>query len=214
MHCDANCYNKVVNLMQAALISLHEPAWLAITSIYLPPLPFFFAPPFLAAAGPIRSSILLALLMLVGGLLGGPEPKVGTPATSPGGPARSAGVPALLGGPDTNGPPFGAIEALAALGAGAPMAPIPRLLGGPDAARNPLGGGVPRPSGPFGGGGVGAAVASCSAPAFLLTHFLRSGSYTNEFSSPSLALIGPVWGAFGSFLPNQPPNHEDLCWRF
>jgi len=38
------------------------------------PLPFFvfFAPPFLAMGGPRRSSMLLALLMLVPGRLGGP----------------------------------------------------------------------------------------------------------------------------------------------
>lgn len=51
-----------------------------ITSTY--PLPFFLplaAPPFLACGGPIRSSILLALLIPVfgrlGGALGGPPPR-------------------------------------------------------------------------------------------------------------------------------------------
>ena len=46
---------------------------LAITSTYLPFFAFFTVPPFLACGAPIRSSILLALLIPVAGLEGGAD---------------------------------------------------------------------------------------------------------------------------------------------
>lgn len=59
-------------------------------------------------------------------------------------------------------------------------------------------GGIPnvldgRDGGPvdLGGGGVEVVGVAAAAPPFLLTHFFRFSSYTKEFSSPSLALIGP-----------------------
>lgn len=84
-------------------------------------------------------------------------------------------------------------------------------LGGPDA----MGGGPPMPEverlggPPRGGGGVDFAPVAAELGSFLLTHFFSSGSYTNDDSSPSFALMGPVPGALGSFLPNQPPNQPD-----
>jgi len=54
----------------------------AITSIYLlflPLVPLLFTPAFLGAAAPSKSSIELALLILVPGLLGGPDALIALP---------------------------------------------------------------------------------------------------------------------------------------
>jgi hypothetical protein len=149
----------------------HHNQGLAITSTYLPPL--FLAltvPPFLGPGAPSKSSMLLALLILVAGRLGGAEaggPPVIPPsgggaeadgkpvcgvagdAVSEGGPEGGplAGVKVRDGGPDIGGP------------AGGAAAPLALLLGGP-----------------LGGGGVAADGVAASAPPFLLIHFLRSGS--------------------------------------
>ena len=56
-----------------------------------------------------------------------------------------------------------------------------------------------------GGGGVADFAGVFSAPDFLFTQRLRSGSYTKLLASPSLALIGLFGISAGSFLP--PPNH-------
>jgi hypothetical protein len=58
-----------------------------------------------------------------------------------------------------------------------------------------------------GGGGVPAG-GGVSDPFFLFTHRFSTGSYTNEVSSPSLALIGP---ATGDALPSRRkirPSHD------
>jgi len=149
-----------------------------MTSTYLPPRPFFFGPPFLAPAGPIKSSMLLALLIEVAGRLGGPDggPPVASAARtgSAGASPVLPGVPPLDGGPD-GGPPEAATLATR-LGGPAPtggLAAIDEAIGGPDVALKPvggtpsaLGGGVPLallpiPRGPFGGGGVDAAGVAC-----------------------------------------------------
>jgi hypothetical protein len=151
-----------------------------ITSTY--PLPFFFpfAPPaFLppALGGPSKSSILLALLMLVPGRLGGPLPA--TPLLE---------LLDIFGGIklDTGGVGFASPSKNAAGGGCMPLSltalcPIPG--GGPLIVFGAL---VcpPLPGGPelvlggpaLGGGGVADLASVCSAPAFLLTHRFRSGS--------------------------------------
>lgn len=68
----------------------------------------------------------------------------------------------------------------------------------------------------LGGGGVAAFASTCSAPGFLLTHRLSSGSYTKLLASPSLALMGLPGddaspGLPISFLPpplNQPDKPQ------
>lgn len=55
-------------------VFVHDYSYLAITSTYpLPFFPFLTVPPLRACGAPIRSSMLLALLMLVGGLDGGAD---------------------------------------------------------------------------------------------------------------------------------------------
>lgn len=128
---------------------------------------------FLVPGGPSNSSIASPPAVL--GRLGGPE------------------LAALLGGPGLGVPlPGGAIGGVK-----------PTLVGGGadelgSGALNSVDGPVLGPGGalPLGvgarlGGGAGFPATGDSAPAFLLTHRLRSGSYTKAFSSPSLALIGP-----------------------
>ena len=158
--------------------------------------------------GPKRSSILLALLILVVGRLGGP---LGGPVALPldmdllievaigGGTAREGGpsncpdvVLVAMAETDRCG------GALPPMGLGAdvdPMAGEPLTLRGGPA---------------LGGGGV-ADGPSCapSLPAFLLTHLPKSGSYTKLLSSPNLALIG-LFGCApsiaASLFENQPPS--------
>jgi hypothetical protein len=159
-------------------------------STYLPFLAPFFAPAFLGAAGPSRSSISLTLLILDAGLDGGPWP-----ARRPPGPVilallsiGGAPLPTPIGVLDIGPPSAG--DDVRGVGGG-PIAPLDALEGGPE---------------DLGGGGVADDFgSSAGAPAALLTHLPRSLSKTNEFSSPSLALIGPVCGAFGSFLLQRPP---------
>lgn len=72
-------------------------------------------------------------------------------------------------------------------------------------------GGVPLTDrGPaLGGGGVAALASTCSAPGFLLTQRLSSGSYTKLLASPSLALMGLPGDPSSPGLPPsflEPPN--------
>jgi hypothetical protein len=133
--------------------------------------------------------------MLVVGLLGG---RLGGPAdTAPGGGIGLLALLAIGGAPDPLdvggvNPVVAGVEAEVGIARPAgELCPIPLagLEGGADT---------------LGGGGVADTGVAALAPAFLFTHFLSSGSKTKEFSSPSLALIGPA-GAFGSRL-NHPPN--------
>lgn len=145
-----------------------------MTSTYLPPLFFPFAvPPFRGAGAPSKSSILLALLMLVAGRLGGPDAG-GPPARPPiGGGAEAEGKPVcgVAGDAVIDDGPEGGPE-------GDPLAGVKVREGGPDIG-GPAGGAVAALTfllGPLGGGGVAAVGVAASAPPFLLTHFLRSGS--------------------------------------
>ena len=100
--------------------------------------------------------------MLVDGRLGGAKDG-GVPA-----PLTLTGVPILLGGPEPS-PEGGNTRPGGPIGA----ATLAALEGGPD------GGAVVALVtllGPLGGGGVAATGAAASAPAFLLTHFLRVSS--------------------------------------
>ena len=131
----------------------------AITSTYRLPFPFFplVVPPALGPGGPpSKSSMLVAPLILVGGLLGGALPGSGTP----GGPALAATLPGRLGGPEPG-----------SIGAGLPALGV----GG-----NGAGGGLAIPIGggaTLGGGGVGPADAAASAGEALgLTQRFVSGS--------------------------------------
>jgi hypothetical protein len=170
-----------------------------MTSTYLPFRPFFAAPARLLAVGaPSRSSISLALLILVGGLLGGRD----NAAPAVGG-APTPGVLALLAIGGSNAPP--AADGGGTGGGG------PRLVA--------LGGAVEKPADAgaglalaLGGGGVAAGAALTAEPSALLTHRFRFSSKTSVFSPPSLALytfLPPSSSA--PFLPaNQPPNQPAL----
>lgn len=156
-----------------------------MTSTYPRPFFFAFAVPFLppALGGPRRSSILLALLILVPGLLLGAEEPAALPFDTlllMGGGAISSlaagGVPPRL----SARPSFpGALDVKRAREGGGPEADIGR-----GAEVGPLG--VPvGPTAPdtarrgpvaFGGGGVAVGVGVSSAPAFLLTQRFKSGS--------------------------------------
>lgn len=175
---------------------------MAITSTYRP---FFLplAPPLvLGIAGPSKSSISLALLILVAGLLGGfREPGVGGPL--PGGLLRGCGIDVLLliGGPEKPIAEDG--------GAGGMLGEL--IDGGVPFAERPLVDGL---GVSLGGGGVADGVTAVSfAPAALLTHLLSSGSKTNWLDSPRLAFVGFFAASrLSSFFapPNQPPNQPDL----
>ncbi len=152
----------------------------------------------------------------LGGALGGPF-NAATPngfsggaspsAFDPGEPSRAGVEERESGGPDGGG--MLALREAREAAAGGPSLAGAGPIGGIVAAATPplvaLGVG-----GPFGGGGVAAAGVAAAAPAFLFTHFLSSGSYTKEFSSPSLALMGLLGALSASdgsdFLsqPNQP----------
>lgn len=138
-----------------------NPPYLAMTSTYLPP-PFFLPPlgPLRGVAAPIKSSILLALLMLVAGRLGGAE----------GGPPRlAAEADRAIGG--IADPPGGAsMGGVPEPSGGAGVDPV-RAGGADDAGPGGGGLGVPR-----GGGGVAVFGALSSAPAALLTQRFCSGS--------------------------------------
>lgn len=153
-----------------------------MTSTY--PRPFFLAlaVPFLppAVGGPRRSSMLLALLMLVPGLLGGAD----TPPILPldtlliiaGGAVSS---PDDRGGALPVRSPFvSGIDPERLLDGGGPAADIGR--GADVGPGGPGGPAIPETArrGPvaFGGGGVAAGAVVSSAPAFLLTQRFRSGS--------------------------------------
>jgi hypothetical protein len=192
-------------------------AYLAITSTYRPLLRPFFAPAFLGPPpAPKRSSMLLALLRLVAGRLGGLKGAslpllcvlacliiIGGPPLPPGGAKLSALwlETKLLLLRDTGGPIGGA--AIDPMGGALP--------GGP-----PGGGGVPLPlrEAARGGGGVADLAGVSSAPAFLLTHRLSSGSKTKLLASPRLARTAfgasPGIGfSFAGLLPlNQPAENQ------
>lgn len=158
--------------------------------------------------------MLLALLILVVGRLGGalPPPAALAPEAdrdmgganwgslrlSMDGSLVSSGV-ALGGGTDLGGGILPPETDLDANGGG----------GVPDA-----GGGVPViDRGPaLGGGGVAVLASTFSAPGFLLTQRLRSGSYTKLLCSPRFALtaLGPSAPGFGDSarFPNQPPKPQ------
>jgi hypothetical protein len=153
-----------------------------MTSTY--PRPFFLAlaVPFLppAVGGPKRSSMLLALLMLVPGLLGGAD----TPPTLPfdtllliaggavnspddGGGALPVRSPFVSGiDPEKlleGGGPADDVGRGADVGPGGPVGPA-----NPETAR--------RGAVAFGGGGVATGAVVSSVPAFLFTQRFRSGS--------------------------------------
>jgi hypothetical protein len=183
-----------------------------MTSTYPRPfLPFFPAAPFLppAVGGPSKSSIELALLILVPGRLGGTVAALPLPVLTFS--AEGVPKPPSVGGGGTL--PF------ALLSDG-----VPSISDEVDAARcggaNPGRGegvgpesGAPLTfrSGPapaLGGGGVAEGDGVFSAPAFLLTHLFNSGSYTNELASPSFARMGllgcDISPSFFAPPPNQP----------
>ena len=97
-----------VNLSQRVSEDIY---FVAMTSTYRPVLfPFLTVPPFLACGAPIKSSILLALLIPVDGLDGGPEggrfggmSDGGILSLSGPGVSLRGGVAALDPGPDGGG---------------------------------------------------------------------------------------------------------------
>lgn len=150
--------------------------------------------------------MLLALLMLVAGLLGGP---LGGPAALVLEAERAIGTadtPKLSceGGFESSGVAL-RDPARASMGGGALLLLI-------------KGGGIPADGGgvlvtdrgAFGGGGVAVLASTFSAPGFLLIHRFSSGSYTKLLASPSFARIGLLGDSDGDgdsgFLepPNQP----------
>lgn len=185
--------------------------YLAIMSTYRPPFFAFFAPGFRGPAALIKSSMLLALLILVAGRLGG---ALGGPPTLLFDTERI-----MLGGRGPGGTPRLSLDAACASAGpgGPPGGALARPMGGVIVRG---GGGVPvlDLEAPFGGGGVAVFACVASAPPFLFTQRFRSGSYTKLLDSPRLALTGllPCWGSgLGSFLPpNQLPNPHpflDCC---
>lgn len=150
-----------------------------MTSTYRPPFFFFAAPLTRGPTAPSKSSILLALLMLVVGLLDGPlAAEVLLPLRVMAGGAPGVNLspaPAPPGGP----PAAGAEVKLAALG-GPPGGAL-ALPSSPPAPPEWGGGGVDLalalpPGGPRGGGGVAVFLAWSSADAFLFTQRFCSGS--------------------------------------
>lgn len=150
-------------------------AYLAITSTYRPLFRAFFAPAFLGAAAPIKSSMLLALPRLVAGLLGG----------ALGGPPALLMLLALLiiGGPPRAFRPSecdgGRDRLLALRDIGGPGGGTPRPPGGALVGPRPSGGGgVPFPfrDAALGGGGVAVFAGISSPPPFLFTQRFKSGS--------------------------------------
>lgn len=154
--------------------------------------------------------------MLVPGLLGG---------------ARGGPLPALpsdillliVGGADSPLPPCGGILPLSPSPCAVGISAIAEVVrcGGPDGGLGAevAAGGALLPlivlGGPaaLGGGGVADGVGVFSAPAFLLIQRLRSGSYTKEDCSPSLARMGllgcePMSASFFAPPLNQPPSPQ------
>ena len=153
-----------------------------MTSTYRPPF-FFFAPaPFLACGAPSKSSILLALLIDVLGLEGGPDaaPNEGRASVGGFGPSLSEGASDGRPGVEALDPGKargGGIEELR-------CSPGLDVGGRRDPLGGPIGGAAPPDAllaapegGPLlGGGGVAAGLPVSVEPPFLFTHFLSSGS--------------------------------------
>lgn len=190
-----------------------------MTSTYPRPFLAFLAPAFLppALGGPRRSSIELALLMLVPGRLGGPG----------GGPAFPLVALLLIAGGAPNPPSRSDGGALPLTSSEAPSISedIDEARGeGPDPERDaevklspePPGGPLTLRGGPvaLGGGGVAEGVGVFSAPAFLLTHRFKTGSYTNELVSPSFARIGLFGCDMSPSFFAPPPNHPPIPQPF
>lgn len=154
--------------------------------------------------------MLLALLILVPGRLGGPDPGPTLPFDTERLIAGGAARPLIAGGAEAGGaldPEKGASEIAEDTREDIPMrgaevgpggcAPLTDR-GGPAA---------------LGGGGVAVGVGVLSAPPFLLIQRFNSGSYTKEDSSPNFArmgLFGDAAASVGSFFapPNQPPRPQ------
>ena len=147
-----------------------------MTSTYLPLFLPFFAPPLLPEVGGAalrRSSMLLALLMLVPGRLGGaiappPEADLAIGGAPPDADRAIEGAPPKLS-EDAILPRVPGID----MGGGTLI--LPPMGGGVLIG----GGGVPlteRDPNPFGGGGAADLASVFSAPGFLLIHRLSSGS--------------------------------------
>ena len=144
----------------------------AMTSTYLPPFFFFALGPLRACGAPSKSSMLLAVLIPVPGLEGGPDANGGlASAGGLAGPSLSDGTPGVLA--RDPGPPIGGgIDELRGgieVGGRRPVGGPAGWFGPPDALRAVAGG-------PLGGGGVAAGFDASDGPAFLLIHFLSSGS--------------------------------------
>ena len=150
--------------------------------------------------------MLLALLRLVGGLVGGALGGLPAPAGSLT-PLWFDAERAIMGGTARLSEDAGLFSP--APGGGAVDGGLDRFGGGADADADVEAGGGGVEVGPArGGGGVAVLAGVFSAPGFLLIHRLRSGSYTKLLCSPSLALIGLLpLPRFSSFFAPPPPNH-------
>lgn len=142
-------------------------------------------PPFLACGAPIKSSMVLALLIAVAGLDGGAEggPEPDGPAPKPG--FRTDCSPIGIGEAALEGCPegFEPGEAVSVAPGGPVMlmggVAVPMGNGGTGGVSVLLGGGAPDAltaleGGPLGGGGRAVSVGAGVSPPFLFTHFLRS----------------------------------------
>lgn len=189
-----------------------------MTSTYRPPFRGFFLSLALRGATLSKSSMLLALLMLVVGRLGGALALLvlETDRAIAGGARPRLSVDACL---DSSGVPA---RTLGGMRGGGALLLVTKGGGGVPVG----GGGVPETErGPaLGGGGVAVLAGVFSAPGFLLTHRFSSGSYTKLLASPSFARMGLPGEespdevcSRGAFLlpPNQPPKPQpflDDCW--
>lgn len=132
--------------------------------------------------------MLLALLIPVPGLLGGPlggaplRPMEPLLALRDIGSAARRGRPVSLWPSDWDGPGINSLTARCAIGGA-----LPELIGLGALERE---GTLETRGGPArGGGGVAVLASTASDPAFLLIQRFSSGSYTKDDASPSLARI-------------------------
>ena len=153
-----------------------------MTSTYpLPFLLFLTVPPFRACGTPIKSSMVLALLIAVPGLDGGADGGANRPSPVGGAKVGAAGVSPLVCAGDSlrpgeevvrgllpgSGPMF--TGGVLVPGSGGTGGTFVGTGGGPAPLTALLGGGA------LGGGGVGLIpTAEASSPPFPLIHFLRS----------------------------------------